>query len=444
MPRIPAVAADEGQVAESPIDPRSLGTLLLNSDVVALAVLRGGRIVFANPAFLAAFRASGLAGVAVADIVLDARDASLADALADAELAPTCWVGTGRRDSEPPFDLELRLEPVMLDGEAIVIAFAWDVTQQHRASEHLACLAYTDPLTGLANRALFADHLHQAILHARRDDTTLAVLMADLDGFKAVNDTYGHDAGDVALQIVGQRFLGCVREGDTLARIGGDEFVVLLQRLPDHRAAARVAERMIAALAPPLDRIALSVVIGTSIGIAVWPEHANSLDALLASADTAMYRAKRAGKNRLQWATGRSEAASPSLPPQVWRASHSVGIEEIDDQHLHLLQLVDRLSNALKDSLDADTIAAGLRELIRYTAFHFATEERLMEIHGVDGRDRHRDEHRRLLHDIGALHVDGELASVSLILSYLNEWLLRHVDGLDRQLGQSLLAKGLR
>ncbi len=438
------MAADVCQVAGSRIDPRSLGTLLLNSDVVALAVLRGGRIVFANPAFLAAFRASELAGVAVADIVLDARDDSLTNALADAELAPACWVGTGCRDNEPPFDLELRLEPVMLDGEAIVIAFAWDVTQQHRASEHLACLAYSDPLTGLANRALFADRLHQAILRARRDATILAVLMVDLDGFKAVNDTYGHEAGDVALQIVGQRFLGCVREDDTLARIGGDEFAVLLPRSPDHRAAARVADRMIAALAPPLDRIALPVVIGASIGIAVWPEHARSLDALLASADTAMYRAKRAGKNRLQWATGRSEADPPSLPPQAWRAAHSVGIEAIDDQHLHLVQLVDRLSTALKDGLDADTIAAGLRELIGYAAFHFAAEERLMEIHGVDGRARHREEHRRLLHDIDALHVDEELASVSLILSYLNEWLLRHIDGLDRQLGQRLLAKGLR
>ena len=438
------MTADVCPVARPRIDPRSLGALLMDSAVVALAIVRGGRIVFANPAFLAAFRAGGLAGVALADIVLEARDTALADALAEARRAPTCWFGTGRRGNEPPFDLELRLEPVMLDGEASVIALAWDVTQQHRTSEHLACLAYSDPLTGLANRALFADRLHQAMLHARRHDTMLAVLMVDLDGFKAVNDTYGHEAGDVALQIVGQRFLGCVRQGDTLARIGGDEFVVLLPLLSDRGAAEKVAQRMIAALAPPLDRIALPLAVGASIGIAAWPEHARSLDALLASADTAMYRAKRAGKNRLQWATGQTDADPPSLPPQAWRAAHAVSIEQIDDQHLHLVRLVDHLSAALKDGRDADTVGAGLRELIRYAAFHFATEERLMEMHEVDRRARHRDEHRRLLNDIDALHVDGELASISLILRYLNEWLVRHVDSLDRQLGQRLAVMGLR
>ncbi len=156
----------------------------------------------------------------------------------------------------------------MLNGEATVIAFALDVTEQHRSREQLAYLAYSDPLTGLANRALFADRLHQAVKSARRYDATFAVLMVDLDGFKAVNDTYGHEVGDIVLQVVGQRFQGCLRERDTLARIGGDEFAVLLPRLADHRSAAQGAQRMIDALAASLDFGAHPVAVGASIGIA--------------------------------------------------------------------------------------------------------------------------------------------------------------------------------
>jgi diguanylate cyclase (GGDEF)-like protein/hemerythrin-like metal-binding protein len=226
--------------------------------------------------------------------------------------------------------------------------------------------------------------------------------MVDLDGFKAVNDTYGHGVGDVALQLVGQRFLGCIREGDTLARIGGDEFAVLLPRLPDRGTAAQVAERLIAALATPLDFSAPPVAIGATVGIAVWPEHAGSVDALLAAADTAMYCAKRAGKNRLQWPAGPAGAEVLTLPPLAWSAAHEVGIKEIDDQHLHLARLIDRLSADLKDGRDGSVVSAGLGELIHYAAHHFATEERLMATYQLDDRKRHHEEHQRLLHDIGA------------------------------------------
>jgi diguanylate cyclase (GGDEF)-like protein/hemerythrin-like metal-binding protein len=266
--------------------------------------------------------------------------------------------------------------------------------------------------------------------------------MVDLDGFKAVNDTFGHETGDVALQLVGQRFQGSIRDGDTLARIGGDEFAVLLPQLMDQQAAALVAQRMIAALATPLDFGTHSLGIGTSIGIAVWSEHAQSGDALLAAADTAMYRAKRAGGNQFRWATRQFGEDITSLQPLAWGAAHAIGIQDIDDQHRHLVELIDRLSAALVDALDSDTIVARLNDLVRYAEFHFATEELLMEQHQVADLARHRDEHRRLLHDIRNLHVVGDPGSLSLILRYLQEWLLRHVDGLDRQLGQVLIALG--
>ena len=146
------------------VDPRTLGTMLVNSTVIALAEMRHGRIVFANPAFLAMFHADdSLAGFSLADIVVDAEDDRLVEALAAAEHAPIRYSGIGRRGNDPPFDLEMSLECTVLDGEPPIVVLAWDVTEQHHSREQLAYLAYTDSLTGLANRALFADRLHQAV-----------------------------------------------------------------------------------------------------------------------------------------------------------------------------------------------------------------------------------------------------------------------------------------
>ena len=416
--------------------------LLLNSGTIAFAVIRDGRIVFCNAAFRAMFQADGLIGVRLAEIVFDTDGDRLIEALAIAENAPTRYFGIGQRRDDAPFHLELTLAREVLGGEPAIIAFAWDVTDQHRSDERLAYLAYTDPLTGLANRALFADRLHQAVVFARRHGVGFAVLMVDLDGFKSVNDSYGHEAGDVVLQLVGQRFQACVRDGDTLSRIGGDEFAVLLPRSGGRRSATLVAQRLLAALAPPLSVGGHAVVVGASIGIAAWPEHAGSVDALLAAADTAMYRAKRRARTGSSGPPNNPPGDLPPLPPLTWSAAHAVGVKEIDDQHMHLAELIDRLSAALKDGLDPNAVMADVDDLIRYAAFHFATEERLMEQHRIADLVRHREEHRRLLHDIGNLRVDGELASLSLILRYLQEWLLRHIDGLDRQLGQSLIALG--
>jgi diguanylate cyclase (GGDEF)-like protein/hemerythrin-like metal-binding protein len=426
------------------ISAGSLGMLLLNSDALAMAAIRRGLIVFANPAFHAVFEADELTGVPITDIVVAADDDRFVDALALARYQPVRYIGDGLRRDAPPFRLELCLTQGPLDGEPTVLAFAWDVTEQDKSGRQIAYLAYTDALTGLANRTLFADRLHQAVLMARRYGTLFAVLMLDLDGFKAINDGYGHEIGDLALQLVAHRFQGCIREGDTLARIGGDEFAVLLAGLSDPQAPALVAQRLIAALAGPLDLGAHCAGVGTSVGIAAWPEHGESAAELLAAADTAMYRAKRGGGNRFGWASRRSGAGASPLQPLAWSATHTVGIKEIDEQHEHLAGLVDRLSASLKDSLDPASVQASLNVLVHYAAFHFATEERLMEQYQVADLAPHRDEHRRLLHDLQNLRVDGDQPRISLILRYLQEWLLRHVDSLDRQLGETLRALGCR
>ena len=159
-----AVSAEE----HDRIDPRTLGGMLAQSTTIALAVLRAGQIVFANPAFTTLFRSQApLVGVLLADIVVDGDGDHLTDAMAAAEHAAIRYFGTGRRSEELCFDVELCLETAPSEGGSVIIAFAWDVTEQHRARERLTYLAYADPLTGLANRALFADRLQQAVRCAR-------------------------------------------------------------------------------------------------------------------------------------------------------------------------------------------------------------------------------------------------------------------------------------
>ena len=165
---------------------------------------------------------------------------------------------------------------------------------QHNVAR-IAFLAHHDALTGLPNRRLFHDRLEQALAQAGRG-VDLAVLCLDLDRFKAVNDTLGHPVGDKLLQEVAQRLAACVREGDTLARLSGDEFAILQIGLTRPEDAALLAHRTIRVLGEPYEVASHRVVIGTSIGISVTPRDGASVDALLKNADTALYRAKAEGR----------------------------------------------------------------------------------------------------------------------------------------------------
>ena len=166
----------------------------------------------------------------------------------------------------------------------------------------LASLALTDPLTGLANRRLLVDRLSMEMVHARREQCGLAVLYLDLDGFKEINNTLGHAAGDTLLKMVAARLQSTVREEDTVARLGGDEFVIVL-RLTEGVDAGQVATKVIAAVARPylIEGNAASVTI--SAGIGLYPVHGEDPDALMKSADLALYEAKRSGKNDYRMAT---------------------------------------------------------------------------------------------------------------------------------------------
>lgn len=178
---------------------------------------------------------------------------------------------------------------------------ARDVSARKQAEATITFQAYHDMLTGLPNRALFKDRLAQAIANARRHGLILAVMFLDLDRFKAVNDTLGHLVGDELLQLTSQRLRNCLREGDTLARIGGDEFMLLLPHIRTRDNAAYIAQKILAALKAPFHLSNHELYISASIGIAIYPDDGVLQETLIKHADIAMYSAKDGGRNAFRF-----------------------------------------------------------------------------------------------------------------------------------------------
>lgn len=170
------------------------------------------------------------------------------------------------------------------------------VASLHQIREELQYLAHSDPLTGLPNRTAFYSHLPQMLAQANRDNTHLAVLFIDLDDFKPINDTFGHEAGDEMLRQASTRLRALLRESDFVARFGGDEFVAVLPRIGRERDVGVVADKIIDSLSVPFTIQDYCCKIGVSIGITLYPNCADSIDSLLRLADHAMYAAKQGGK----------------------------------------------------------------------------------------------------------------------------------------------------
>ncbi len=184
-----------------------------------------------------------------------------------------------------------------------VIGNVRDLTERKRAEQQIEYQAYHDALTGLANRRLFQEHLTLAIALAQRRRRPVAVLFLDLDHFKVVNDSLGHTLGDTLLREIATRLKSSVREGDVVARVGGDEFTIVLQELEKKEDAAAMAQRVLRIIAEPIDVEGHRLYITTSIGITVYPEDGEDAETLLKNADNAMYRAKAVGRNTYEMST---------------------------------------------------------------------------------------------------------------------------------------------
>ena len=188
------------------------------------------------------------------------------------------------------------------DGEVYAVcSISTDITQRMRDEARLEYLAYHDVLTGLANRALFMDRLEHAISRRNPAARKLAVLFMDLDRFKYINDTLGHEIGDHLLKILARRLSECLRKSDTIARFGGDEFAILLEDLESGETASQVAEQLLDVFTQPVHIQGHELYMTTSIGISIFPDDCDDAGCLLKNADTAMYRAKEMGRNIYQY-----------------------------------------------------------------------------------------------------------------------------------------------
>ena len=215
--------------------------------------------------------------------------------------------------------LDVSISPVTrYDGKIwAIVEAARDITARVKAEEKLRNqeakfrkLAHQDPLTSLPNRYLLLDRLDRAINRSRRNNKKIALFFLDLDRFKQINDSLGHDCGDELLKIVATRLLGSLRAADTVARLGGDEFVAVIEDVEDARDISLVCNKLITSLTAETNLKGHEISVSTSIGVAVFPDDADNAEDLIKCADTAMYRAKKQGRNACQFFTKKMSAAS--------------------------------------------------------------------------------------------------------------------------------------
>ena len=270
-----------------------------------------GQINFVNPAAetLTGWRHSEAKGVNVADVfrIVDEKTRlpvantvviALSQAAAAGPRGPILLLR--RTGAETPID-EVAT-PIVDDRGALIgaVLVFRDVTERRRAEEKIAYLAHYDTLTGLGNRALLDERISQMLADARRHGKNVGVMYLDLDGFKFVNDSMGHAMGDALLQNVAQRLRECVRETDTVIRLGGDEFMLLLADLESARDAETVARKVVGSFARPFAIEERELFVTLSVGVAVYPDDSTDKETLIKNADIAMYRAKDLGKNNYQ------------------------------------------------------------------------------------------------------------------------------------------------
>ena len=182
-----------------------------------------------------------------------------------------------------------------------VIELKKEVVQRKLSEEHVRQLAYFDSLTGLPNRALLKDRLIHIMQHAKRREILIAILFVDLDGFKSINDNYGHEAGDQVLKNVAERLNDSVRSGDTVSRLAGDEFIVVIEGVSSVDEMRQIIERVHSALSDVHQLDDNEVFATPSIGVSVYPDDGEKCDMLIRNADRAMYEAKSKGKSQIQF-----------------------------------------------------------------------------------------------------------------------------------------------
>jgi diguanylate cyclase (GGDEF)-like protein/PAS domain S-box-containing protein len=289
-----AVSNHHLRLAATAFDCTFEGILVTNADYVIESV---------NPAFshITGYQAHEVVGGTPAILASGRHDKAFYAAMYAALDTKGHWQGEicNRRKNGEIYVEWLTINAVKDKAGKVTnyVAVFTDFTTRKAAEEHIRFLAQHDALTGLPNRTLLRERLLRGIAHAQRNGTKLAVIFLDLNGFKQINDSLGHEAGDAALRVVGERLAGSVRAEDTVSRLGGDEFVLVLEDLVTAENVPAVVGKIVDVLAEPMLLAGNEMQIATSIGISLYPDDGDDPEALLRNADAAMYRAKDQGRN---------------------------------------------------------------------------------------------------------------------------------------------------
>lgn len=381
----------------------------------------------------------------------DRHDESFYEAMWEAIERTGAWHGEiwHKRKSGDVYPEQLTITAVKAGGGQIThyVATLRDITERKQLEEEVQQLAYYDPLTRLPNRRLFNDRLSQTLARAKRAQSRMALMFIDLDKFKPINDQHGHEAGDWILEAVARRIEHCLRASDTVARVGGDEFLVLLPDIQTGEDSLAVAEKIRIELERPfITPSQLSLHASSSIGIAIYPDHANTEEDLLRLGDRAMYQAKSAGGNSVELCALSAEpqdiddisSAGQSIVRLTWKAAFACGHEAIDSEHRELF----RLSNVLLGKVATRTeepvqFEEAFDALLAHVVKHFTHEEEILQEYAYEHLQEHAGIHQTLVAQALKLRHpvnQGTDVSVGELVDFLvTEVVARHMLHEDRK-----------
>jgi diguanylate cyclase (GGDEF)-like protein/PAS domain S-box-containing protein len=277
--------------------------------VVGLSLIQDGRYRYVNPKLAAIFGYSPeeLLGLeSTLDLVVEEDRPAVRDDISkrlEEERLTAHYTFRGVRKDGERIDVEAYATATEFEGRPAVLGTLFDITDRKREEARIVEQAHKDPLTNLSNRVRFMERLQRQLAEARRQNRRLAIVYLDLDRFKVINDTWGPGMGDIFLQNLALRLKRRVREVDTVARVGGDEFVILMPDIRQTENLSTIAQKLLSAIARPVDVKGKTLEVTASIGIACYPEDGEDPEILLRNADTAMYRAKELGRNGFQLCT---------------------------------------------------------------------------------------------------------------------------------------------
>jgi diguanylate cyclase (GGDEF)-like protein/hemerythrin-like metal-binding protein/PAS domain S-box-containing protein len=348
-----------------------------------------------------------------------------------------------RREDGQFTAIDLSMSGMEMGGKTFVLGIVNEKTEKERLRRLLDRLAFHDSLTELPNRVLLFDRINQSLSRSMREHENFAVGVLDLDGFKPINDTLGHAAGDLLLKEISRRLRHCVRNVDTVARLGGDEFALILQGVGSVEEADSVLNKIILEVARPYVLDGTEMAVSASIGIAFSPRDGSSIHELLGRADYAMYLSKKAGGACYRISNGEIAPISSRHQLEPLIDVIKLGFEIIDEQHEEIADNIRGILQGLTGSAPKEEIKHRAEHLQALTQTHFETEEDYMLRYALSGQEIHRSEHADLLHNLKGLQENQDGHGFSVLAHSFKEWLLPHIETQDARLVEQLKAAGI-